>query len=431
MTTTISKFMTAVRDYDVNTVQYVTHGAITSSALGNITNNTTGYDVNTVIYPPDGAIDSSGLGDGSTPLLTNHTCPFMNSSGVMLYDDSHDPISNATLILFNRLKATALIPSLFFIGFPGNILNLLVFFKHGLKQRINLCLFSLSLVDLVYLTFVFLNYVETMGLGAPVSFHGSIGETVAFIISNRLLGFHGFGWASAFISAIISSERCFCVIWPLRSSTLLKTRTMAVVIVVGVVLIAGGRFAVTEKYRVICLYDMTSGQERLLLALSRYYLSNKRLVDVLDSVVYGMVVPITTCSVVTVATVVTAVKLKKVAQWRQESSSALSPREIALTKMLIYLSIQFIVLNLPNILLRLTSILLPELNSTGRFANMFFVLTGVVEVCAGLNSSLNFLVYYFAGTKYRETVQGLCRKATTKKNAVYVNTSVFRVNTSL
>ena len=141
-----------------------------------------------------------------------------------------------------------------------------------------------------------------------------------------------------------------------------------------------------------------------------------------------MVVPMTTCTFVTVATVVTAVRLKQVAQWRQESSSALSAREIALTRMLIYLSVQFIALNLPNVLLRVATVFVPDLNFTGRFANLHFFMIGVVEVCAALNSSLNFLVYYFAGTKYRETVRGLCGKASTRKEAVYVDTSVSIVN---
>jgi hypothetical protein len=45
-------------------------------------------------------------------------------------------------------------------SFPTNILSMAVFVKQGLKERINLCLFSLSLVDLVYMTFNFLLYCE-------------------------------------------------------------------------------------------------------------------------------------------------------------------------------------------------------------------------------------------------------------------------------
>jgi hypothetical protein len=50
------------------------------------------------------------------------------------------------------------------------------------------------------------------------------------------------------MSAVIASERCFCILFPLRSKTLLTTTTMAVVIVVAFVLIVGGLFVVAYRY---------------------------------------------------------------------------------------------------------------------------------------------------------------------------------------
>ena len=400
-----------------------------TTTVGDVTATMTEYDVSSAEHVTDGATNSSEFLDSSISFMSRSGCLGFNFSTLLVHDDSNDPISTATLNLFSNIKASILIPLIVFIGLPTNMLSMLVFFKHGLKQRINLCLFCLSLVDLVFLAFVYVMYAEQMDFTSLTASSMRLGPTLTFITNNHLLGFYGFGWASMFVSAIISGERCFCVIWPLRSSTLLKTRTTAVVILVGVVLITGGRFAVTEKYRVICLYDVTSGQERYHLKASEYYFLHKQLVDVLSGVVYGLILPMSTFAIVGLATVVTAVKLKKVAQWRQESSSALSPREIALTRMLIFLSIQFVVLNLPNVMLRVATLFIPELNISGRFANLHYFMTGVVEVCAALNSSLNFLVYYFAGTKYRETVHGLCRKATTKKKAVYADTTVSSVST--
>ena len=416
--------------YYVNTGQYLTDGAINSSRYGDVIAATTGNDVNTTHYVTKDTINSGGFGDGNTHSLSTSGCLVVNTSALLFYDDSDDPISTATIKLFNRVTATVLIPTLFFIGFPTNCLSMLVFFKHDLKQRINTCLFCLSLVDLVFITFTFLKYVDQVRAGALSASNRTTETVVLFIVNNHLLGFSGFGWASLYVSAIISGERCFCVIWPLRSSTLLKTQTTAVMLFVGVVLIVGGRFTVTEKYRIMCLYDVASEQENFRITASRYYFAHKQLVDVLDGVVYGLVLPVTTCTFVTIATVVTTVKLKLITQWRQEASSALSAREIALTRMLIYLSVQFIFLNLPNILLRVTSIFVPDLSFTGRFAHLFFFMSGIAEVCAALNSSLNFLVYYFAGTKYRETVRGLCGSSATKKKAAHVDTSVSNVNSS-
>ena len=50
-----------------------------------------------------------------------------------------------------RLKDGLLLPILFLIGGPANVINMAVFYKQGLKDRVNLCLFALSLADELYL----------------------------------------------------------------------------------------------------------------------------------------------------------------------------------------------------------------------------------------------------------------------------------------
>ena len=80
-----------------------------------------------------------------------------------------------------------------------------------------------------------------------------------FILNHNLTGFFGFTWVSQVISAIIASERCFCVVSPLRSQSVLSTRTMAVIIVVVFIVILGLYFVVALHYRVVCVYEPTTG----------------------------------------------------------------------------------------------------------------------------------------------------------------------------
>ena len=76
-------------------------------------------------------------------------------------------------------------------------------------------------------------------------------------------------------------------------------------------------------------------------------------ITLLDSMVYGLVLPGVVLVVVTVTTIVTTLKLKKAAAWRSESSSGvISSREVALTKMLIGNSILFVISVSPNFLFR-------------------------------------------------------------------------------
>ena len=334
-------------------------------------------------------------------------CFVVNSAASPVRDDSKDVVSTETINFFNALKGSVLLPALIFFGVPTNILNLVVFCKHGLHQRINLCLFSLSAVDLFFLTLLFFMYVEQIRSVAFGEYVNTNTYIVRIIINYHILGCYGFGWSSQFVSAVIALDRCFCVLWPLKSGTLMKTRSVGIVLLVGIVVITGGCFIVTEKFRVVCVLDALTGTTMYVLSASAYYIANKRLVDVLEGVVYGMVIPIGSCTTVAVATAITAFVLRKSLQFRHQSSSSLPAREIALTKMLIYLSLQFIITNLPNILLRISLVFLPDLNTDGAWFNLFFLMIGVVEVCSAFNSSLNVLVYYFTGSKYRATVHAM------------------------
>ena len=79
-----------------------------------------------------------------------------------------------------------------------------------------------------------------------------------FIADHNLLGFFGLSWVSTIMSAIIASERCFCVVSPLRSQSVLSTRTMAVIIVVVYIVVLGLYFLVAVRYRMVCVYDPTT-----------------------------------------------------------------------------------------------------------------------------------------------------------------------------
>ena len=79
-----------------------------------------------------------------------------------------------------------------------------------------------------------------------------------FIMNHNLSGFFGVEWISQIMSAIIASERCFCVVCPLRSQSVLSTRTMAVIIVLVFIVVLGFYFVVAFRYRIVCFYDPTT-----------------------------------------------------------------------------------------------------------------------------------------------------------------------------
>ena len=66
-----------------------------------------------------------------------------------------------------KLVNSNLLPVVSLLGVVGNALNVAVFFRQGLRERVNVCLFSLALADLVVCTLYFLLY----GYGVVTQFH--------------------------------------------------------------------------------------------------------------------------------------------------------------------------------------------------------------------------------------------------------------------
>ena len=65
--------------------------------------------------------------------------------------DNPDNIVSAEVEDITRRVKNAALPVLFLIGGPANVINMAVFYKQGLRERISLCLFALSLADELYL----------------------------------------------------------------------------------------------------------------------------------------------------------------------------------------------------------------------------------------------------------------------------------------
>jgi len=93
----------------------------------------------------------------------------------------------ATLVNSNLLPVVSL------LGVVGNAVNVAVFFRQGLRERVNVCLFSLALADLVVCTFYFLLY----GYGVVTQFHFvahpeevRMSGPVTFVMTKLMGGWH-------------------------------------------------------------------------------------------------------------------------------------------------------------------------------------------------------------------------------------------------
>ena len=150
-----------------------------------------------------------------------NNCVILDMNVTIPWNNPENLISRETEFLFDRIKFIVLIPVLFLIGFPANCINMAVFYKQGLKERINLCLFSLALIDLACLIVVIVFYAERIYLQFTNS-EDRIGAVYRYLIDNNMGGLFGVAYGPMFLSAIISTERCIRVLFPLRAQSTLR-----------------------------------------------------------------------------------------------------------------------------------------------------------------------------------------------------------------
>ena len=98
---------------------------------------------------------SNGTNFISAPMSNTTSAPsdclVLQYQDFLPWDNPTNVISAKTEDLVRRWKNALVLPVLFVIGGPANVINMAVFCKQGLKERINVCLFALSLADFLYL----------------------------------------------------------------------------------------------------------------------------------------------------------------------------------------------------------------------------------------------------------------------------------------
>ncbi|XP_076470649.1 uncharacterized protein LOC143300686 [Babylonia areolata] len=315
-------------------------------------------------------------------------------------------VDNIIKLLFTGV----FLPILFVVSFSTNIINMVVFYKHGLKERINACLFTLSAVDLLSISIAYgfcsdVLYMFVIGKG------GELGPITQFFVRYYVVGFYGFVTASQMVYCVIALERCLCITRPLLVKSFMSTRTTVivlwtmVVVITGVCVLVGG-----VRYGVLCVFNPADNSISYVNYPKDFYFRHKVVMDFMYSIVYGMFFPGVCFISVTICTVVTAMELKKLSRWRENASSAsgsVTSRDMAITRTIVATSVLFMICIVPAIVMRSTFLIVPEMRVGGRYDNLAWVARRFFQLTSAINNTINFFIYYFYGSKFRETTNQL------------------------
>lgn len=299
------------------------------------------------------------------------------------------------------------------IGIPTNLINIFVFWHQGLKDRMNLCLFALALVDCVYLLCEFIMYP----VGSFIIFYDSaLGNEYQTKFIAALFGVSStFRSTSRFIGVIIAVERCVCVVSPLIASTIMKTSAMAITIFTAFLFFQSSYVFHPLSFQAQSV--VIGGETYWMFIKTDFEIQNEKLVQSLLFTVLGFFIPVTSLFIVTVATLITVQRLRAAMRWRKKTSSTTSDsvsQQEALTAMLVIVSCIHIATLVPSVTWELTLYFTANLFADPSLWELLKTVSAIANVFPEINSAVTFFVYYFRSSRFRSILHPTSRKAEAK-----------------
>ncbi|XP_012946978.1 uncharacterized protein LOC106014239 [Aplysia californica] len=334
-----------------------------------------------------------GPGNGSQTTLPESVSKGIVSAGLL----------NIFVITF-YVAATGTIS---FSGIIFNIINIIVFLKQGLKDSVNITLFSMaisdtgSLMGLFYVSISFNPWLVNADLPFdPLDLQHLAGGWVHIL----------FARITSWITAFVTFERCLCIALPLKVKNIITPRrTIVVVVSIYLTMLAfvapvyystrlGPKFFPEKNKTMIGLLYVLNGPsiEKVSLAL-----------NVLAQ--FGAFFAVIICTVILVHNLLLKSK------WRQSTSSSakqesLSQRDKKVVKIVLLISTIFIFCFFPGAVSFIAMSTVNGFNVNGRYHNIFLLTWSMFKTLQATNSTVNIFIYYNMSSKYKEILDEMLHR---------------------
>ncbi|KAK3737935.1 hypothetical protein RRG08_028559 [Elysia crispata] len=237
-------------------------------------------------------------------------------------------VSIDVLDLFSIVNDFALCSFLSLFGVVSNTANIIVYSRIGFSESSNINFLALSVIDLlVSLVTFFLKMFYS-----PVFSNLRTGPTTSMVALTLSPAMMVTVCGSAMMTTLISTERCLCVVFPLKIKTFL-TRRRVVYLVLAIV-------AYLMAFLLLLYINTGPPYDKYVKRQSFYYFC-------------FFAIPSTTCFfIVVITTIVLVVKLRRNLQWRREAvknNDKSSDKEHKIVRTIIAISTIFVICFFPNV----------------------------------------------------------------------------------
>ncbi|RUS84168.1 hypothetical protein EGW08_008055, partial [Elysia chlorotica] len=295
-----------------------------------------------------------------------------------------------------------------FFGLIGNTLIIITLVKIGFATPINVSFFALCISDflcIVAIAWKAVCFIPAFA-NSDLPFRPSeIAITTGGAVSNI------FGGTTAWITAYISLERCLCVVFPLKIKNIVSPGKA--LIIVCAIFIGTVPLIYLPFYNYVFYTKFDKEKNQTFIGASY---RNTPLADYIhrSHFMYRTVVIYSLPLVINfVCSVTLAVSLKRSISWRQgqssenpeinNSSQQRSSKDARVVKTVLALATVYIFLGGLSSVRHFVILAWPEFRVSGPYGRWNRSATTLTNLFSLINSSVNVLIYYKTGSKFRKT----------------------------
>ncbi|GFO48453.1 chemosensory receptor a [Plakobranchus ocellatus] len=300
------------------------------------------------------------------------------------------PLIDYSIYYFVRLISGPFLTTVIaVIGVFTNTINIVVYYKMGLQETTNINFFTLAISDwfsaiCLVLIMITDNLTVKLPSGAPTE---EITHLVSFIMYANSV-------TAAFITTILSLERCLCIVIPLKVKKIVTRRRVVVVT------------------STLVVYELVF--TGLLIGRTGPPYASTNLTKAIYLMCSYSIVSLICFVIITLTTIFLIIRLNQSLSWRKKTSTAAasgqatSNKEAKATRCVILICGLFIFSFFPNLFVIVFAVVFPTFNLWDPyFTRLAYILCYCSFICQAISISANTLVYYTSSTRYKQIFRSL------------------------
>ncbi|GFO20817.1 chemosensory receptor a [Plakobranchus ocellatus] len=297
-----------------------------------------------------------------------------------------------------------ILPVLVVFGTVGNVLSIIVLCVEKKKDSTNSSLTALAVSDTGYILTTFARQTSCI----ISKFDPTLGRNFTTLMYGQMIVVNiCFSRVTSVITAIISTERCLAVTFPLKVREIVTRPRMILALVLAFVVTFGLIGPVFFMGEVYWTTNPRTNTSYVTYQMTEWYLNDKEALDAYRDIFLNAVLRFLPAVLVIFNTVVIITRVKRASSWRGDTASqagkARSAREKKLTNMLLVLCGVYIFCTLPGIVFQCFTFATDEFSVFGRYRHTYKMTTAISLLTQFINSSINFVIYMAMNERFAKT----------------------------